>query len=61
MELTKELLRESERPSQNLLDSHSSQIFQNQDSYTSFLEHSLEEKSHLEKSIKILQESALQF
>ena len=35
--------------------------FRNQDSYTPFLENSLEEKSHLEKSIEILQESALQF
>ena len=47
--------------SQNMLDSHSSQIFQNQDSYTPFLEHPFEEKSHLEKSIEILQESLLQF
>ena len=53
-----ECLRESERQSQNMLDS---QIFQNQDPYTPFLEHLLEETSHLEKSIKILQESALQF
>ena len=33
--------------------------FENQDSYTPFLEHRLEEKSYLEKSIKILEESAL--
>jgi len=44
-----------------MLDSHSSQIFQNQDSYTPFLEHPLEEKSYTEKSIEILQESAQQF
>jgi len=35
--------------------------FGNQDSYTPILEHSLEEKSYLEKSIEVLQESALQF
>ena len=35
--------------------------FQNQDSYTPILEHPLAEKSNLEKSIEILQESALQF
>ena len=29
--------------------------------YTTFLEHPLEETSHLEKSIEVLQESALQF
>ena len=44
-----------------MLDSQSSLSFQNQDSYTPFLEHLLEEKSSLEKSIEILQESALQF
>jgi len=47
-----ECLRESERQSQNTLDSHSSQFFQNQDSYTPFLEHALEEKSEIEKSIE---------
>ena len=47
--------------SQNMFDSQSSLSFQNQDSHTSFLEHPLEEKSSLEKSIEILQESALQF
>ena len=47
--LTEELLRESERPSQNLLDSQSLLSFQNQDSYTPFLEHPLEEKSSLER------------
>ena len=35
--------------------------FGNQDSYTPILEHPLEKISHLEKSIEILQESALQF
>ena len=35
--------------------------FENQDSYTPFLEHSLEETSYLEKSIEILQEFTLQF
>ena len=39
-----EFFRESELQSQNMLDSHSSQIFQNQDSYTTFLEQPLEEK-----------------
>jgi len=52
-----ECLRESDRQSQNMLDSHCSQIFQNQDPYTPFLEHPLEETSYLEKSIEILQES----
>ena len=51
LELTEELLLESERQSQNLLDSQSSQFFQNQDSYTPFLEQPSEEKSELEKSI----------
>ena len=44
-----------------MLDSHSSQIFQNKYSYTPFLEHPLEEKSYVENSIEILQESVLQF
>ena len=44
-----------------MLDSQSSLSFQNQDSYTPFLKYPLEEKSSLEKSIEILQESALQF
>ena len=34
---------------------HDSCCFRNQDSYTTFLEHPLEETSHLEKSIEILQ------
>ena len=39
-----------------------SYCFENQDPFTTpFLEHPLEETSHLEKSIKILLESALQF
>ena len=38
-----------------------SQNFQNQGSYTPILEHPLAEKSSLEKSVEILQESALQF
>jgi len=54
-------LRESERQSQNLLDSQSSQFFQNQDSYTPFLEQLFDEKSELEKSIKILHETSQQF
>ena len=61
METSKELLCESKPQSQNILDSHSSQNFQNQDSYTPFLEHPLKEKSSLEKSIEVLQEPALQF
>jgi len=40
---------------------HDSCCFENQDSYTHILEHSLEKISHLEKSIEVLQESALQF
>ena len=59
--MSKELLCESKLQSQNMLDSASSLSFQNQDSYTPFLEHPLAEKSSLEKSIEILQESALQF
>ena len=50
-----ESFHESELQSQNMLDSQSSLSFQKQDSYTPFLDHSLEEKSHLEKSIEILQ------
>ena len=61
MGLTEELLRESERQSQNLLDLQSSQFFQNQDSYTPFLEQPFEEKSELEKSIEILHETSQQF
>ena len=53
-----ECFRESKLQFQNMLDS---QTFQNQDSYTPFLEHPLKEKSSLEKSIEVLQESALQF
>jgi len=59
--MSMECFRESELQSQNTLDSQSSLSFQNQDSYTPFLDHSLEEKSHLEKSIENLQESTLQF
>ena len=59
--MSMERFRESELKSQNMLDSQSSLSFQNQDSYTPFLDHPLEEKSSLEKSINILQESALQF
>jgi len=44
--MSMECLRESERQSQNILDSFSQQ---NQDSYTPFLEHPLEEKLYLEK------------
>jgi len=54
-----ERLRESEHQSQNILDSHSSQNFQNQDPYTHFLKQPLEDTSYLENSIEILQESAL--
>ena len=61
LEMSKELLRESKLQSQDMLDSQSSESFQNQDSYTPFLEHPLEKKSYLEKSIEILQESTLQF
>ena len=60
LELTEELLRESERQSQNLLDSQSSQIFQKQDSYTPFLEQPFKE-SEVEKSIEILHETSQQF
>ena len=56
-----ELLHESEGQSQNLLDSQSSQFFQNQDSYTLFLEQLFEEKSELEKSVKILHKTSQQF
>ena len=52
---------ESKLQSHNIFDSHASQNFQNQDSYTPILEHPLAEKSSLEKRIEILQESALQF
>ena len=61
LDMSIELLRESEPQSQNLLDSQSSQFFQNQDSYTPFLEQPFEEKTEVEKSIEILQESAQQF
>ena len=40
---------------------HDSCCFENQDSYTLILEHPLEDTSHLEKSIEVLQESVLQF
>jgi len=39
---------------------HDSCYFGNQDSYTPIIEHPLEETSHIEKSIDVLQESALQ-
>ena len=61
LETSKELLCESKLQSQTMLDSQSSLSFQNQDSYTPFLDHLLVEKSSLEMSIEILQESALQF
>ena len=35
--------------------------FRNQDFYTPFLEQPIEDTSHLEKSIEVLQESALKF
>jgi len=57
--MSKELLCESKFQSQNIFNSHSSQNFQNQDSYTPILEHPLAEKSSLEKGIEILQESVL--
>ena len=60
LETSKELFCESKPQSQNILDSHSSQNFKNQDSYNPLLEHPLE-KTSLEKSIEILQESTLQF
>jgi len=40
-----------------MLDSQSSQFFQDQDLYTPFLEQSFEEKSELEKNIEILHET----
>ena len=40
---------------------HDSCCFGNQDSYTPFLEQPLEDTSHLEKSVEVLQESTLQF
>jgi len=43
------------------LDSYSPQIFQNQDSYTFFLEQPLEERSDPGKSIEILHETSQQF
>ena len=52
LKMSKELLCESKPQSQNIFDSHSSQNFQNQDSYTPILEHPHVEKSSLEKSIK---------
>ena len=53
-----ECFRKSELQSQNMLDSQSSESFQNQDSYTPFLEQPFEEKSELEKSIEILHETS---
>jgi len=53
-----ECFRESELQSQNMLDSQSSLSFQNQDSYTLFLEQPFEEKSKVEKSIAILHETS---
>jgi len=41
----------------DMLDSQSSQFFQDQDLYTPFLEQSFEEKSELEKNIEILHET----
>ena len=56
-----ELLRE---PSNNLKTCWAHNLhnyFQNQDSYTLFLEQSFEEKSEIEKSIEILHETSQQF
>ena len=61
MDTTIELLRDSEQQSQNLLNSQSSQFFQNQDSYTPFLEQLIEEKSELEKNIETLHGTSQQF
>ena len=60
--MSMKLLHESEQQSQNMLDSQSSQFFQNQDSYTPFLEQLFDEKSELEKSIEAnLQEAERQY
>ena len=61
LETSKEFLCESKFQSQNVFDSHSSQNFQNQDSYTPILEQPLGDTSYLDKSIEVLQESILQF
>ena len=55
--LTEKLLHESERQSQIMMDS---QFFQNQASYTPFLELPIVKKSVLEMSIKVLCESERQ-
>ena len=48
LKMNKELLCEPKLQSQTMLDSQSSLSFQNQDSYTPFLEHPLVEKSRKE-------------
>ena len=58
LKMSMECFRESELQSQNMLDSQSSLSFQNQDSYTLFLEQPFEEKSKVEKSIAILHETS---
>ena len=52
---------ESQQQYQNMINSQSSQLSQNQASYTPFLEHPIEEKSESEKSIEALRESERQF
>ena len=52
---------ESKLQSQNISGSHSSQNFQNQDSYTPILEQPLGDTSSLDRSMDILQESLLQY
>jgi len=61
LETSKELLCESKLQSPHICDSHYSQTFQSQDSYTPILEQPSVEISRLEKSIDILQESLLQY
>ena len=45
------------RSQQNKLDSQSSQSFSHHDSYNSFLQQSIEEKSELENSIEAMQDT----
>ena len=61
LETSKELLCESKLQSTHICDSHYSQTFQSQDSYTPILEQPIVEISRLKKSIDILQESLLQY
>ena len=61
LETSKELLCESKLQSPHIFDSHSSQNFQNQDSYTPILEQPFGDTSSLDRSMDILQESLLQY